>query len=186
MAIECKNYNSLIPVGKVRDFKGVLDDFNNVNGIMVSSKEFQSGAKKYAEEYSISLKELRLPNRYDTIGEIIVKHHINIIHCLYLIDEECAVQKKINLQHLRDIQANFDYKKVDKWRTATHLPLEITSGVIRDSSLKCFYLIDKQSFSIITILLVPSYFAIKWRGLRLKERGSKNTKNYNANAFFTF
>ena len=33
---------------------------------------------------------------------------------------------------------------------------------------------------------MPSYFAIKWRSLRLKEQGGKNTKNYNANAFFTF
>lgn len=30
---------------------------------------------------------------------------------------------------------------------------------------------------------MPLYFATKWRCLTLKERGGKNTKNYNANAF---
>lgn len=143
VAIECKNYNSTVEIGDVRDFKGVLDDLNNVNGIMVSSKGFQSGAKKYAEEYGISLKELRYPNRNDTIGEITVKHHINVIQCLYLIDEECAAQKKINLQHLRDFHSFFDYKKAEKWRNATHLPLEITSRVIRDSTGKKISSLDE-------------------------------------------
>lgn len=133
VAIECKNYSSLVPVGKVREFQGVLADLNNVNGIMVSSKGFQSGAKKYAEEYDISLKELRLPGSDDIAGEITTIFHINRIRCLYQIDEECAKQKRINLQHLRDFQSFFDYKRADKWRNATHLPLEITSTLIRDS-----------------------------------------------------
>ena len=136
VAIECKNYNSLVPVGKVRDFQGVLTDLNNVNGIMVSSKGFQSGAKNYAKEYGISLKELRLPGLNDIAGEITTIFHINRIRCLYLIDEECAAQKKINLQHLRNFQSFFDHKRADKWRNATHLPLETTSRVIRDSTGK--------------------------------------------------
>lgn len=59
VAIECKNYNTLVPIGKVRDFKGVLDDLNGVNGIMVTKVGYQEGAKKYAQEYGISLKELQ-------------------------------------------------------------------------------------------------------------------------------
>jgi len=136
VAIECKNYSSLVPVGKVRDFQGVLTDLNNVNGIMVSSKGFQSGAKKYAEEYGISLKELRLPGSNDIAGEITTIFHINRIRCLYQIDEECVKQKRINLQCLRDYLAFTNPKKAEKWRSATHLPLEITSRVIRDSSGK--------------------------------------------------
>jgi len=136
VAIECKNYSSLVPVGKVRDFQGVLIDLNNVNGIMVSSKGFQSGAKKYAEEYGISLKELRLPGSNDIAGEITTIFHINRIRCLYQIDEECVKQKRINLQCLRDYLAFTNPKKAEKWRKATHLPLEITSRVIRDSSGK--------------------------------------------------
>lgn len=136
VAIECKNYNSLIPVGKVRDFKGVLDDFNNVNGIMVSSKGFQSGAKKYAREHGVSLKELRTPHKDEVIGEIINVFHIDIRHCYFLIDEECAAQKKINLQHLRNFQTIFDYKRAEKWKTATHFPLERKSEVIYDSAGK--------------------------------------------------
>ena len=66
VAIECKNYNKLVPIGKVRDFKGVLDDLNGVNGIMVTKVGYQEGAKKYAQEYGISLKELRTPRYGET------------------------------------------------------------------------------------------------------------------------
>lgn len=45
VAIECKNYDSFVPVGKVRDFHGVLVDLNNVNGIMVSRKGYQVGQR---------------------------------------------------------------------------------------------------------------------------------------------
>ncbi len=133
VAIECKNYNSTVEIGDVRDFKGVLDDLNNVNGIMVSSKGFQSGAKKYAKEYGISLKELRLPGSDDIVGEITTIFHIDRIRCLYQIDEDCVKQKKINLQYLRDYLVFTNPKRADKWRNATHVPLEITSTLIRDS-----------------------------------------------------
>lgn len=136
VAIECKNYSSLVPVGKVRDFQGVLADLKNVNGIMVSSKGFQSGAKKYAEEYGISLKELRLPGSDDIVGEITTIFHNDHIRCLYQIDKDCVKQKKINLQYLRDYLVFTNPKKTDKWRNATHLPLETTSMIIRDSSGK--------------------------------------------------
>lgn len=49
VAIECKNYSKLVPIGKVRDFKGVLDDLNGVNGIMTTKVGYQEGAKKICE-----------------------------------------------------------------------------------------------------------------------------------------
>ena len=67
VAIECKNYDSLVPVGKVRDFQGVLSDLNNVNGIMVSKMGFQEGAKEnfneedfndVEEEFKSTLKDI--------------------------------------------------------------------------------------------------------------------------------
>ena len=143
VAIECKNYSSLVPVGKVRDFQGVLTDLNNVIGIMVTSRGFQKGAINYAEEYGISLKELRIPESDDIAGEITTKFHINRISCLYQIDEDCAKHKGINLQHLREFYASFDYKKADKWNKATHFPLEITSREIRDSTGKKISSLDE-------------------------------------------
>ena len=41
VAIECKNYNRTVPIGKVRDFFGVLYDLNNVAGIMVTKIGYQ-------------------------------------------------------------------------------------------------------------------------------------------------
>jgi hypothetical protein len=70
VAIECKNYNKNVSIGKVRDFYSVLSDLNNVNGIMVTKIGYQKGAKKYAEHYGINLKELRFPIAKDWKGRI--------------------------------------------------------------------------------------------------------------------
>lgn len=70
VAIECKNYNSRVTIGKVRDFHSVLNDIGNIQGIMVSRKGFQSGAKEYAEYYGINLKEIREPEDADWKGRI--------------------------------------------------------------------------------------------------------------------
>ncbi|GHN01556.1 hypothetical protein WSM22_30450 [Cytophagales bacterium WSM2-2] len=69
-AIECKNYNREVSIGKVRDFYSVLSDLTNVNGIMVTKVGYQAGAKKFADFYGINLKELRFPNDKDWKGRI--------------------------------------------------------------------------------------------------------------------
>lgn len=70
VAIECKNYNSRVTIGKVRDFHSVLNDIGNIQGIMVSRKGFQSGAKEYAKHYGINLKEIREPEDADWEGRL--------------------------------------------------------------------------------------------------------------------
>ena len=70
VAIECKNYNTEVSVGKVRDFYGVLADIGNINGIMVSKEGFQKGAKEFASHYGINLKELRQPREEDWEGRV--------------------------------------------------------------------------------------------------------------------
>ena len=69
-AIECKNYNKEVSVGRVRDFYGVLSDIGNINGIIVSKEGFQKGAIDYASHYGINLKELREPKAEDWKGRI--------------------------------------------------------------------------------------------------------------------
>ncbi len=61
VAIECKNYKTPVPIGKVRDFSGVISDLNNVCGIIVTKEGYQKGAIEYAKHYGILLKELRIP-----------------------------------------------------------------------------------------------------------------------------
>ncbi|ALO14466.1 Restriction endonuclease [Salinivirga cyanobacteriivorans] len=102
VAIECKNYNSNVSVAKVRDFYGVLSDIGNINGIMVSKKGFQKGAKEFAEHYGINLRELREPNDKDWKGRIkTIQVNMNIVmpqvkERKFHIDEEW-VKKNIEL-----------------------------------------------------------------------------------------
>jgi len=133
VAIECKNYNSLVPVGKVRDFKGVLDDLNNVNGIMVSSKGFQNGAKKYAEQYGISLKELRKPKWDESIGEIVNVIQINIRRCLFLVDEDWAIQHDLDFQKYRERLASVSNKSPEEYWGGLHVSFDTKDDIIRNS-----------------------------------------------------
>lgn len=91
VAIECKNYNSKVSIGKVRDFYGVLSDLTDIAGIMVTKKGYQSGAKKYAAYHGINLHELRTPNRNESdLGkiELDITANISIRRRLFLLDEE--------------------------------------------------------------------------------------------------
>jgi len=133
VAIECKNYNSLVPIGKVRDFKGVLDDLNNVNGIMVSSKGFQVGAKKFAKEHGISLKELRTPNWDETIGEIVFMFQTNIRRWLFLVDEDWAIQNGLDFQKYRETLAFIANKSPEEYWGGLHVSFETKDDMIRNS-----------------------------------------------------
>lgn len=134
VAIECKNYDSLIPIGKVRDFQSVLSDLNNVNGIMVSRKGYQDGAKKFASEYGIALKVLRQPKWNETIGTITTFVQADIRHTLFLIDEEWIAEHHFDLGKLRMFYARFQDDKADYWRAATHFPIETKGHFIRNAN----------------------------------------------------
>jgi hypothetical protein len=68
--IECKNYSNRVPVGRIRDFQGLLADIGDVKGIFVSKNGFQKGAIAYAQHYDIVLKELRYPTAADWKGRM--------------------------------------------------------------------------------------------------------------------
>lgn len=136
VAIECKDYNSMVPIGKVRDFYGVLSDLDGVNGIMVSSKGFQTGAKKFAEHYGISLKSLRAPEKNEPIGSITTQTSANTRHCLFQIDETWATEHNFDIQRLRNIYSQFQPTKAGHWQKATHFPIEATDHNIRNSTGK--------------------------------------------------
>lgn len=70
IAIECKNYTHDIQIGRIRDFFGVVYDIGSINGIFVTKKGYQSGAKSFADYYGISLKEMREPTDEDWGGRI--------------------------------------------------------------------------------------------------------------------
>lgn len=109
VAIECKNYTSNVSIGKIRDFHGVLSDVGGIQGIFVTKKGFQKGAKKYAENYGIKLMELRFPEGDDWKGRI-KDIHINMTILKPVINDVILVPDD------EWVKANVDFKKTDKFQ----------------------------------------------------------------------
>ena len=125
VAIECKNYSKNVPIGKVRDFYGVIDDIDGLQGIMITRKGFQDGAKKYASSKNIHLKELRAPIGEESLaGRIITDFHISTRRCLYLVDEDWAKQHGFDIKpYLRWLDMmSIEHKS--QWVNASHIPIE--------------------------------------------------------------
>ena len=134
IAIECKNYNQKIPIGRVRDFFGVLYDVGNIKGIMACKEGYQDGAKTFADHYGISLKELRAPKDGETIiGEIYMQFKTDVTHRLFLINEEWAANRGFDINMYRERTAICSLQNREKWRNATHLPLSTVDDNIRDA-----------------------------------------------------
>lgn len=148
VAIECKNYNKPVSKEKVCAFKGVLDDLNGVNGIMVTKVGYQKGAKEYAKEYGILLKELREPRNGETIIGTIENHfHIEIRHTLFMVDEKWASEHQINIAGYKQRLDMIGSMNDHKWSKATHIPLRTTDNFIRDSDgqeITSIELLEKQ------------------------------------------
>lgn len=58
LGIECKNHNRAITKGMVQEFKGKLDDTNNIQGIFISSLGYQEGAQVLGNHYGIRLMKV--------------------------------------------------------------------------------------------------------------------------------
>ena len=143
VAIECKNYSKPVSKDKVCAFKGVLDDLNNVNGIMVTKVGYQKGAKEYAKEYGISLKELREPRTAETIiGEIELHFHVESRQTLFKVDEEWAKDHQISIAGYKQRLDMIGLAKTHKWSTATHIPLSTNDSFIRDAGGKVITTIE--------------------------------------------
>ncbi len=137
VAIECKNYKNSISISKVRDYFGVLNDIGDIQGIMVTTVDYQKGAKRFAKEYGISLKELRSPRDGETIiGKMDLRIHVESKCTLFKVDEKWTEEHGINI---------FEYKRrIDmlgiindhQWSKATYIPLETKDDTIRDSKGK--------------------------------------------------
>lgn len=133
VAIECKNYNTLVPIGKVRDFKGVLDDLNGVNGIMVTKVGYQEGAKKYAQEYGISLKELRTPRYGETIiGEIENHIHYEVRYTLFQVDDAWAEKNGFDIERYRKRLSLLFTSRTELWDSMPFIYIDRKDDILRD------------------------------------------------------
>ena len=135
VAIECKNYNKTVGIGKVRDFYGVLYDLNNVAGIMVTKIGYQKGAKEYASEYGISLKELRTPNPGEAIiGEVEMNFDISVRRCFFLVDADYAETDKFSVTKYKHFLDWMSLNNESSWASSTHVPLELVERNIVNSN----------------------------------------------------
>ena len=166
VAIECKNYNKSVPLSVVQGFKGVLDDLNGVNGIIVTKKGFQIGAKQYAKEWGISLKELRTPDRGETIiGEIEFNTYCEIRHTLYKLDEEWA------LQHGMDFSR---YKRTLDLMSFSNDGSPDKSGGKFFNSIENLHLctMNNQGLLALAQLILPSEILSNFEVVRVEEEAS--------------
>lgn len=177
VAIECKNYSKPIAISKVRDFYGVLSDLNNVAGIMVTKAGFQEGAKKFAKQYGISLKELRNPTREECIiGELITTTSADIRHTLFLVDEEWATNNGYDFQAYRRRLDMFHC--TGRWSNSSHIPIELNNKNICDASGRPISSLDALEKKIpsdhngiddITFTFKDAYVNAKWGLIKIKE-----------------
>lgn len=124
VTIECKNYNKRVPKEKVCAFQGVLSDLDNVKGIMVSKKGFQSGAKQYAKEYGISLHELREPNVGETIiGNMALNFHIEKRSTLFAVDEQWTKEHNIDIPEYKRRMDMISFTNEHKWSNDFYVQL---------------------------------------------------------------
>lgn len=140
VAIECKNYNRKVSIGKVRDFYGVLLDLTDIAGIMVTKKGYQSGAKKYAAYHGINLHELRTPNRNESdLGkiELDITANISIRRRLFLLDKEWVKSNFSILKGYREFYEMFfpDLNFTERFHM-DYYPLEIieNSDIVDENS----------------------------------------------------
>lgn len=177
VAIECKNYDSTVSIGRVRDFFGVLFDLSNVQGIMVSANGFQAGAKKFAKQYGITLKELRKPSQNEIIGDILIKTHADIRHCLFLVDEEWASQNGLNFQWYREQMAFVANKSPEEYWGGLYILFDTKDNIIRNSKKEKIADINELEKQV--SVLEPNSFIYKfddawvesrsWGAIKIKE-----------------
>ena len=177
VAIECKNYNKTVGIGKVRDFYGVLYDLNNVAGIMVTKVGYQKGAKEYASEYGISLKELRTPNPGEAIiGKIEKNFDIAVRRCLFLVDKDYSETEKFSVSKYMQFLDWMSLNHKSSWASATHIPLELVDRTIINSdgiTIASFEKIEeelpKDSDSDIVFKYNDAYVNTRWGKIKINE-----------------
>lgn len=200
VAIECKNYNKRVSKEKVCAFQGVLADLGDVEGIMVTRVGFQKGAKEYAKEYCIELKELRTPQKGETlIGEIETLIHTEIRHRLFLIDEEWAKENLFDIAGYKRKMSMFSLEDNQKWVNESHIPLLTTDDVVRNAKGDYIISLDSLETEIpeqptnegpYIFKFVDAYVTTTWGPVKIREvkydfeiNDHKNIINIDAEGF---
>lgn len=142
-AIECKNYKNPVSKDKISAFYGILEDIGDIKGIFVSLNGYQSGAKEYAENHGIILKEARLPKENDWDG-FIKAIDINTVFICPLYNLNVAVQIDFNDCFHRKV-----YNTIEEAQNAS---------IFHTSSINELQLYDSNREPIGTILSFVHFF----------------------------
>lgn len=177
VAIECKNYNQAVPIGRVRDFFGALYDLVDVKGIMVTKVGYQKGAKEYASYYGIDLKELRSPKSGEAvIGEVEMNFDISVRRCLFLVDDNDSETEKFSVSRYKQFLSWMSLDKDYSWINATHIPLELidrniinSNGTIITTLEKIEKELPKDSDSDIVFKYEDAYVNTRWGKIKINE-----------------
>lgn len=110
VAIECKDYNSAVSVGRIRDFSAALDDIGNVKGIFVTTKGYQTGAIKFAEFQRIALKTVQEPTDSELNSESEIESIVVNGNILYI--DNVRVSPKFDLKWVLE---NTEFKEGDSF-----------------------------------------------------------------------
>jgi len=147
-AVECKNLERAVSIGKVREFYGALSDIGEISGIIVSRKGFQSGARQYAKSYGISLKTLREPEIDETVGEISCSFKMFKTHFLFKVNENWARETGFNIKSYRDKCASLSLYESSKWENSEHQPYVLIERTIYDSNKRVIATLDELDKNI--------------------------------------
>ena len=79
--IECKNYQSPVPVSDIEEFDSKIKQISdhNTKGILITNNSFQSGASTFAKSTGMGLVKVNSDNEF----EWIVTRKSNTINLLY-------------------------------------------------------------------------------------------------------
>lgn len=177
VAIECKNYNQAVHIGRVRDFFGALYDLVDVKGIMVTKVGYQKGAKEYASYYGIDLKELRSPNSGEAvIGEVELHINTSTRHCLFLVDDNYSETDKFSVTKYKHFLDWMSLNNESSWINATHIPLELIDRNIINSNGTTITTLEKiekelpkDSDSDIVFKYEDAYVNTRWGKIKINE-----------------
>lgn len=100
---------------------------------MVTKVGYQEGAKKYAQEYGISLKELRTPRYGETIiGEIEDHIHYEVRYTLFQVDEAWVEKNGFDIERYRKRLSLLFTSRTELWDSSPFIYIERKDDILRD------------------------------------------------------
>ncbi|MEV5024775.1 restriction endonuclease [Paenibacillus sp. LPE1-1-1.1] len=93
--IECKEYDSLIGIGIIRDFFGAVNQIKPDEAIVITKKGYTSGARKFADDENIKLAILKEAEESDWDGLI----RTIVVNGTLIIPYDLAVALHIDLEN---------------------------------------------------------------------------------------